>query len=126
MTFLHHVAHDFDATRHFLAGQVHPGNWFGNIVAGVVVWAVVDVIWQWKLKAIYEAWVHRMHLKALAEHHRTVVQPAMDAHHADMKDHVSLTMGAKQSVRGAKKVPAKKSPAKKAAAAKTAKRRGAK
>jgi hypothetical protein len=44
--FFHHVAHDFDATRHFIAVQVHPGNWFGNIVAGVVVFIILVAVSQ--------------------------------------------------------------------------------
>jgi hypothetical protein len=86
---LHHVAHDFDATRHFLAAQVHPGNWFGNIVAGVVVFVIVDVCWQSFAKKWVKAALAKIHREELERHHREVVQPALDAHLAEVKKHVT-------------------------------------
>ena len=77
--FLHHVAHDFDATRHFLFVQVHPGVWWGNIVAGLFVFVVVNICWQWFLKK----WVHKFLAVALKRHHDKVVQPVLDAHHEE-------------------------------------------
>jgi hypothetical protein len=81
---LHYVAHDFDTTRHFLAAQAQPIVWWGNIVAGVVVFVVVDVCWnlfakKWVKKAIAE-----IHREELARHHRDVVKPEADARHAEL------------------------------------------
>lgn len=90
---LHHVAHDFDATRHFLCAQVHPGNWFGNIVAGVVVFVAVDVCWQWFAKKWVKKGLAAIHREELERHHREVVQPALDAHLAEVKRHVTQRTG---------------------------------
>ena|ERR1039458_6967717 len=78
MHWLHHVVHDFDATRHFIAVQCHPGNWFGNIVAGVVVFVIINICWALFLKK----WVHKFAAEVLKRHHEKIVQPAMDAHQA--------------------------------------------
>jgi hypothetical protein len=83
MRWLHHVAHDFDASRHFLAGQVHPGNWFGNIVAGVVVFIFVDVCWRLFAKELVTKFVRKIHAEEIARHHREVVKPEADARHAE-------------------------------------------
>jgi hypothetical protein len=81
MHWLHHVAHDFDATRHFVAGQVHPGNWFGNIVAGVVVFLVIDVCWRLFAKKLVTNAIRKIHAEEIARHHREVVKPEADARH---------------------------------------------
>jgi zona occludens toxin (predicted ATPase) len=100
MHWLHHVAHDFDATRHFVAGQVHPGNWFGNIVAGVVVFLVIDVCWRLFAKKLVTNAIRKIHAEEIARHHREVVKPEAEARHAE-------ALKAAKS----KKVPVKKVPA---------------
>jgi hypothetical protein len=90
---LHHVAHDFDATRHFLAVQVHPGNWFGNIVAGVVVFVIVDICWQSFAKKWVKEAIATIHREELLRHHNEVVKPLMDKQH---KAHLDAIRRAKQ------------------------------
>jgi hypothetical protein len=111
--FLHHVAHDFDATRHFLAGQVHPGNWFGNIVAGVVVFIVVDVCWQAFLKKWVARGLARIHRAELERHHAEVVKPLLEAQHKEVlnqaKQHLDEQMlKLTEALAPAKKVAVKK------------------
>ena len=65
---LHHVAHDFDATRHFLISQSHPVVWWGNIVAGVVVFVVVDICWQLFLKKWVKRGLAKIHAEELKKH----------------------------------------------------------
>jgi flagellar biosynthesis/type III secretory pathway M-ring protein FliF/YscJ len=83
MRWLNHVAHYFDATRHFLAGQVHPGNWFGNIVAGVVVFIIIDVCWRLFAKKFVTQALRKIHAEEIARHHREVVKPEADARHRE-------------------------------------------
>ena len=74
---------------HFLFQQVQWTNWFGNVVAGVVVFVVVDVCWQLFLKKWVKEAVARVHREELERHHRETVQPALDAHLAEVKKHVT-------------------------------------
>ena len=55
---------------HFIYSQIQLTNWFGNVVAGVVVFIVVDVCWQWFLKRWVTDALHRVHVIQNAELHR--------------------------------------------------------
>jgi len=77
--FLHHIAHDFDATRHFLFSQAHPIVWWGNIVAGVFVFVVINICWQWFLKKWVKAGLAKIHHEELERHHREVVKPLLES-----------------------------------------------
>lgn len=74
---------------HFLYQQTQLTNWFGNVVAGVVVFLVVDVCWQLFLKKWAKEAIAEIHKEELARHHKDVVQPALDAHLAEVKKHVT-------------------------------------
>ena len=74
---------------HFLYQQAQLTNWFGNVVAGVVVFLVVDVCWQLFLKKWVKEAIAEIHKEELARHHKDVVQPALDAHLAEVKKHVT-------------------------------------
>ena len=74
---------------HFLYGQVQLPNWFGNVVAGVAVFLVVDVCWQLFLKKWVKEAIAKIHREELERHHREIVQPALDAHLAEVKKHVT-------------------------------------
>jgi hypothetical protein len=79
--------HEFEQVRHWLFLQIHPGNWFGNIVAGIVVYFFITLCWQWFLKKWVKKGLAKIHAEALAKHHRDVVKPEADAHH---EEHVTL------------------------------------
>lgn len=121
---LHHVAHDFDATRRFLFLQVHPVIWWGNIVAGVVVFIVINICWQWFLKKWVKAGLSKLHRKDLATHHEEVVKPLLEAqhkavleqaakHHDEHMLKLSEALAPKRRAPAVKKVAAKKPAAKK-------------
>ena len=81
---MHELHHVYFNVWHFLYNQIQLTNWFGNVVAGVVVFVLVDVCWQlfakkWVKKAIAE-----IHREELARHHRDVVKPEADARHAEL------------------------------------------
>jgi hypothetical protein len=84
MNWLHHVAHDFDATRHFLFLQIHPVIWWGNIVAGLVVFVVINICWALFLKK----WVHKFAAEVLRRHHEKVVAPLLKAQHEEHMAHL--------------------------------------
>jgi hypothetical protein len=82
---------------HFLFQQIQWGNWFGNVVAGVVVFVVVDVCWQLFAKKWVKEAIAKIHAEELARHHREVVQPALDAHLTAVKQHVTKRTGKAKS-----------------------------
>jgi hypothetical protein len=122
MHWTHHVAHDFDASRHFIAAQVHPGVWFGNIVAGVFVFVVVDICWQLWLKKPVERWFEKRHENSLAKHHRDVVEPLMTAQHLQVlaqaeqhhREHMDRLPPKRVAKKAVKKVAKKSPPTKRA------------
>ena len=46
------MSHAYFDVWHFIYQQVQLDNWFGNVVAGVVVFIVMDVCWQTFLKKV--------------------------------------------------------------------------
>lgn len=62
------MSHAYFDVWHFIYQQVQLDNWFGNVVAGVVVFIVMDVCWQtflkkWVTKIIRE--IHSLENDAL-------------------------------------------------------------
>ena len=55
---------------HFIYAQSQLTVWFGNIVAGFVVFVVIDVCWQLFLKKWVTLALHEIHSKQNAELHR--------------------------------------------------------
>ena len=88
---LHHV---FFNVWHFLYGQIQLTNWFGNCVAGVVVFIVVDVCWQLFLKKWVKRAIAEIHREELARHHREVVKPEADLRHLE---HMNAIKGNRDS-----------------------------
>jgi len=74
---------------HFLYQQCQLDTWFGNVVAGVVVFFFVDVCWQLFLKKWVKEAIAKIHREELTRHHKEVVQPALDAHLEEVKKHVT-------------------------------------
>ena len=89
MNELHHV---YFNVWHFLYGQIQLQNWFGNVVAGVVVFVLVDICWQLFLKKWVKRAIAEIHREELARHHREVVEPLMEKHHAE---HLAAIKGQK-------------------------------
>ena len=54
---------------HFLYTQIQLTTWFGNVVAGVVVFVVMDVCWQWFLKRLVKNALQRFHSEQLSSLH---------------------------------------------------------
>ena len=71
---------------HFLYQQVQLDSWFGNVVAGVVVFVVVDICWQLFLKKWVKEGLAKVHAEALKIHHEKVVRPELDARHNEIID----------------------------------------
>jgi len=68
---------------HFLYTQIQLTTWFGNVVAGVVVFVVVDICWQLFLKKWLKKALAQIHREELERHHREVVKPEADARHQE-------------------------------------------
>ena len=64
---------------HWLYRQIQLDNWFGNIVAGVVAFLIMDVAWRWKIKGWANEVLHR-HF----HHHREIQAEKADERHADL------------------------------------------
>ena len=92
MNELHHLYFNL---WHFLYQQCQLDTWFGNVVAGVVVFIAMDVCWQLFLKKWVKEGLAKVHRAELERHHREVVQPALDAHLAEVKKHVTNRTGKK-------------------------------
>ena len=60
--------HAYFHAWHFLYTQIQLTNWFGNVVAGVVVFVVVDVCWQLFLKKWVKAEIAKIHAEELRKH----------------------------------------------------------
>ena len=86
---MHELHHVYFNVWHFLYNQIQLTNWFGNVVAGVVVFVLVDVCWQLFAKKWVKRAIAEIHREELARHHREVVQPALDAHLVEVKKHVT-------------------------------------
>ena len=67
---------------HWLYQQVQINVWFGNIVAGIVVFIVMDVAWRWKVKGWVNEFVHKHfahHREIQSEMHDANTQAILDA-----------------------------------------------
>ncbi len=78
------IARAYIHAWHFLFTQIQLTTWFGNVVAGVVVFVVVDVCWQLFLKKWVTDALHRIHAMQNAELHRKLDH--IIHHHPDIPD----------------------------------------
>jgi len=76
---------------HFLYNQVQLTNWFGNVVAGVVVWFVVTLLWKFFLKKWIKKALAEIHREEIERHHREIVKPEADARHREHLKALGIT-----------------------------------
>ena len=67
---------------HFLYSQVQLTVWFGNVVAGVVVFVVMDILWRWFGRRLFHAMMKRIHADSLEEIHAKLDHVIL--HHPDI------------------------------------------
>ena len=92
MAGMHELHNVYFHTWHFLYNQVQLTNWFGNCVAGVVVFVLVDICWQLFAKKWVKRAIAEIHREELKRHHEEVVKPLMEKHHAE---HLAAIKGQK-------------------------------
>ncbi len=95
-TFLNWVHGTFFHAWHFLYGQIQLTNWVGNIVAGVVTFITLTLVWP-KFRHLVERAIgvtslhekldqqHKERLEQASKHHQAAVLLAKTHHEAHMK-----------------------------------------
>jgi len=95
-TALHWLHGTFFHAWHFVYGQIQLTNWVGNIVAGVVTFIVLTIVWPKFRKVVTRAIgvtslhdkldaQHRERLEQAAKHHQAAILLAKSHHEAHMK-----------------------------------------
>ena len=95
-TFIHWAHGTFFHAWHFLYTQIQLTTWFGNIVAGVVTFVVLTLVWP-RFRHIVKRAIgvtslhdkldrqHKEHLEQASKHHQAAILLAKSHHDAHMK-----------------------------------------
>ena len=84
--FIHDVIHWADDLRHFLAFAWSIYSWVGNISAGIVVAAVMSLLWP-RVRHAFEGWLDRKIVGHLEVHHQKFAD-LLERHMTEIHAHI--------------------------------------
>jgi hypothetical protein len=84
--FLHDLVHWLDDLRHFMAFTWSIWTWIGNISAGIVVAAVMSLLWP-RMRHAFEGWFDRKIIGHLEGHHQRMAE-LFEGHMKELHAHI--------------------------------------